>query len=276
MSETSVIVCKPTQWIKIRAVLILVMFSVFAYLFYKDGAVGYRENNEHFIYYQLFNTVAPQAAEGVDSTDAWKEYVANQKFELPSEKKCPLPIDFDRNQKWPSELSLGFDKLKNSTKTTNDLWRDFAGERGWAIETADHLEDQSSLNTQFYMAYGCVAIVLIVVFLFVRTLTRTMEVTETSYIAPGGTKVPFEAMRRIDTRKWDTKGMIVIEYEAAGRMKKVKVDGMIYGQFKKADGEPAERLYAFILERFKGELIEFEQEKGSENESDEIATKVDE
>ncbi len=125
---------------------------------------------------------------------------------------------------------------------------------------ADHPEDQGSLDTQFYMASGSATFVIVVAFLFLRTLTRTMEVTESAYIAPGKIIVPFTAMRRIDTRKWDSKGVATIEYEVDGVTKKVKVDGMIYGQFKKDDEEPAEKLYTFIMEHFKGEVIEFESD----------------
>ena len=41
---------------------------------------------------------------------------------------------------------------------------------------------------------------------------------------------------------------------------------MVYGQFKKEEGAPAEALYQQVLANFKGEIIEFvsEKEEGSE------------
>ena len=260
MSETSVIVCKPTQWIKVRAVLIIAMFGVFSYLFYKDGHIGYREKNEQYVYYNLFNEIAVQKANAVENEVEWREFVATKKIDLPSEVYCPLPKDFDRDQLWPNSLASNYNSIKDSNKKSNQAWKEYAGVRGWDIEVADHPEDQGSLNTQFYMASGCAALVIAGVFLFLRTLTRTMEVTESSYIAPGKKVVTFTAMRRIDTRKWDSKGVATIEYEVDGVTKKVKVDGMIYGHFKKEDGEPAEKLYSYIMERFKGEVIEFESD----------------
>ncbi|MFC4994309.1 hypothetical protein [Rubritalea tangerina] len=260
MSEASVIVCKPTQWIKIRALLIILMFGVFAYLFYQDGTTGYRKKNAHYIYHQLLNDEAPKEVDKYDTKEAWAAFVRQKQIELPGEEDCPLPADFDRDQKWPEELVEAYDELKGSSKAKTDVWIAYSGARGWDSEPAEHLFDQSDLNTQFYMFYGCVVIVVVVTALFLRTLTRTMEVTGEAYLAPGGKKVPFSAMRRIDARKWDTKGMAVIEFDEGGVTKKAKVDGMIYGQFKKEDGEPAEKLYQYILERFEGELIEFEQD----------------
>ncbi|MGJ8673730.1 hypothetical protein [Rubritalea sp.] len=273
MSENSVIVCKPSQWIKIRAILIILMFGVFACLFYTDGTVGYREKNEHFLFHKLFTGIAPQQADRFESADAWKAFVVSEKIPLMSEEECPLPADFDKEQVWPDVLatSESFEKLKNESDGAASIWRVYTGEMGWDFEPSEKIYDQGKLNMQFYMAGICGLLVLVVLFLFVRTLTRSMKVTETAYIAPGGTKVPFTSMRRIDARKWDVKGMAMIDYEdASGAMKKVKVDGMIYGQFKEKDGQPAERLYEYIMEHFKGEVIEFEKSDEDSEEEENI------
>lgn len=274
MSDTPVIVCKPTDWIKLRAVLIIAMFGVFTYLFYNDGTVGYREKNEHFLYHNLFTNVAPQKTEEFDDAVAWKAFVDEAKFPLLSEEECPLPADFDKEQTWPAVLGTkeSFEKMKNTSDGASALWRAYSGEKKWKFEPAEKLYDQGKLTEQFVMAGICGALVLAVVFIFLRILSRTMSVTETAYIAPGGKVVPFSSMRRIDARKWDVKGIAVIDYEdASGAMKKVKVDGMIYGQFKEKDGKPAERLYEYIMEHFKGELIEFEQAEEESEEAEKAA-----
>ena len=70
-------------------------------------------------------------------------------------------------------------------------------------------------------------------------------------------------MRRIDKRKWESKGLAYVYYEDQdGGMKKAKVDGMVYGQFREEDGAPAERLFRRILQNFSGELIELEGLRG--------------
>ena len=274
MSQNPVIVCQPTQWIKIRAVLILLMFGVFTFLFYQDGTVGYREKNAHYLFHHLFLKKAPEQVQNFEDAGAWKAFVAQADFPIPSEEECPLPADFDKEQKWPAVLGTAesFAKMQNESDAASKLWQTYSGERGWDFEPSEKLFDQGKLNEQFYMAGLCGVLVLVVLFLFVRTLGRTMQVTEEAYIAPGGKVVPFAAMRRIDARKWDVKGIALIEYEdAQGGMRKAKVDGMIYGQFKEEDGRPAEQLYAYILERFKGELIEFEAEEEEQVEDGEAS-----
>jgi hypothetical protein len=278
MSETPVIVCKPTQWIKIRAALIIAMFGVFAYLFYHDGTVGYREKNEHFLFHKLFTSVAPQKAEGIDTAEEWKSQTSVEKLPLMSEEECPLPAEFDKDQAWPAILMTAesFEKLKNTSDGASKIWQAYTAEKGWDFEPSEKIYDQGKLTEQFVMAGICSALVLVVVFLFVRTLGRTMQVTETTYIAPGGKVVPFTSMRRIDARKWDVKGMAVIDYEdESGATKKVKVDGMIYGQFKEKDGQPAERLYEYIMERFKGEVIEFEKAEDDSEVGEQVETSGD-
>ncbi|MGB0775675.1 MAG: hypothetical protein ACPGUY_07500, partial [Akkermansiaceae bacterium] len=53
--------------------------------------------------------------------------------------------------------------------------------------------------------------------------------------------------------------------------KTAKIDGMVYGQFKEEDGAPAEKLFARVMENFKGEVIEYveEDEEDEEDESEE-------
>ncbi|WP_018969439.1 hypothetical protein [Rubritalea marina] len=268
MSENSSIVCKPTTWVKLRGVLILVMFLVFAYLFYHDGTVGYREKNEHYVMHELFVGVAPKLVEEVEDEAAWKALVGSSTVPSGDEESIPLPEGFDRSQPWPESLSEAYQDLKNESNAGYDLWLEYSGERGWGADVMDHPEDTSSLKTQMGMAYGSATLALLVLVVFLRILSRRMEVTETAYIAPGGVEVPYASMRRIDTRKWDSKGLATIEYEIDGKSGRCKVDGMVYGQFKAEEGAPAEKLFQQILANFKGELISFVEDDEDEGDKE--------
>ena len=46
-----------------------------------------------------------------------------------------------------------------------------------------------------------------------------------------------------------------------GALKRSKVDGMIYGQFREENGAPAEALFQRILQNFKGELVELVEDE---------------
>lgn len=264
MTHFSNIVCKPTSWVKVRVLLIFVMFSVFAYLFYHDGTVGYREKNQQYLMHEVFVGVAQKEVEHVAGEAEWETFVAESILPAGDEEALPLPEGFDRTQKWPASLSGAYEKLKKESNHGHTLWLDYAAERGWDAKVMDHPEDTASLKTQMGMAYGSGALALIVLVIGLRIISRQMLVTESSYIAPGGVEVPFTSMRRIDVRKWDSKGIASIDYEVDGQKKSCKVDGMVYGQFKQADGAPAEKLFQHILANFKGELIAYEEENESE------------
>ena len=256
--------------------MIILIFAAFAYLFYHDGTEGYREKNEHRLFYELFTKVAVDDADSIETASEWREYASQQKVETPEEEKCPLPVDFDREQMWPAILAESFDELKTGVNDPRGVWETYTEEKKWNVKPVEKYYDQGKLTEQLVMASISLGLVLIVSGLFIRTLLRTMEVTEEAYIAPGRKVIPYTSMKRIDTRKWDSKGIALIEYEANGTMKKAKIDGMIYGQFKKEDGQPAARLYEFVMERFKGEIIEFEAVKEAEEPSEEDSSSENE
>ena len=100
-----------------------------------------------------------------------------------------------------------------------------------------------------------------------------MRVDDKGVTPAGGKLIPFGDIKRIDIRKWDTKGLAYLFYEKDGSEKKAKIDGMVYGQFKKEEGEPAQKLYERIMANFQGELIELapEDEEEEEDASEEPA-----
>lgn len=271
MSQSAVIVCKPTSWIKLRASLIILMFSVFAYLFYTDGSLGYREQNEQVLYNDLIVNEAAELALEIETEQDWKAFAATQEVGKGGED-FPLPADFDVTAAWPEELVNGFSELKRGSNGPQKVWEAYSGSRGWGVDVPDHPHDQADLNVQYGMCIGCAILALVVVFILLRILSRNMTVTTDAYFAPGGAEVPFTSMRRIDARKWDNKGVAHITYEEGGESKKAKVDGFLYGEFDKENDQSATKLYDYILQNFKGELIELETVDESDEEEAESPT----
>jgi len=266
MSESDQIVCKPTNWVKIRGVLILAMLGVFAFLFYKDGTVGYREKNLHYFVHSLMTDQAPAIANDSAkefTAESWKEFAEAQTVTFPDVSEGPVPASAE-GMEWPEELVDNFAAVKEGNNEAVNLWKDYAERQKWDQEPIEQPYDQGQINTQFYFAYGCATLFVVVLFFFLRILSRKMVVTDEAFIAPGGKRIEFSSMRKIDKRKWDVKGIADVFYDDGGSTKKVKVDGMVYGQFKKEDGEPAERLFAKIMENFKGEVVEYEETEEEE------------
>lgn len=97
-----------------------------------------------------------------------------------------------------------------------------------------------------------------------------MKVDDQGYYPPGGSLIPFPTIKILDMRKWETKGLATLVYEADGKENKAKIDGMVYGQFKEEEGAPADALFQRILENFEGELIELVDENENEEIDDQM------
>jgi hypothetical protein len=46
--------------------------------------------------------------------------------------------------------------------------------------------------------------------------------------------------------------------------RKIRLDGMTYGGFDPATGQPAEQLMQALLAQYKGEILEYEQKEASQ------------
>ncbi len=266
MTEKRIIDCPPSKWFKIRAVLVLIMLLFFALWFLKDGVWGYRQKNLEYVTHHLFEN--PREGQpsyivnahevfknGNFTKESWAEYARKQVVPTPDKSRGLLPRDYDYNTKWPEELVNGYDALKKGQQLK--LWNAFSGRMKWSQEVEHKLLDEGKIREQYITAAICGVLILIALFYIIRIFRRRMYVTEDAYYAPGGVKVPFSSMRKIDKRKWDTKGIALITYEEDGKMKKAKVDGMLYGHFAEEDGAPAEKLMDFIMKNFKGEVVEY-------------------
>lgn len=291
MSDSDELICKPTKWFLWRAVAMAAMFGVGAFLFFKDWKWGYPKKNVEKYYYLAFEkaneTFAAHLKEGKSAED-WESFASEQKVFIPFEKNGvkvedvvpTLPADTNFETKWPEILVdfEGYSKLYEAEKNTPVpvAWKDFSNSEGrkWSEKSDGEVKSEGKIKEQLYIGILCLILFLGALFIFLRTMGRSMRVNAEGYFPPGGKLIPFDQIKKIDARKWGTKGLAYLYYDRDGSRKKTKVDGMVYGQFKKEDGEPAQKLYDRILANFQGELIELAPEEDEEGAggSDEPAT----
>ena len=270
-------VCKPTKWFLWRALAMLAMFSVFAVLFFMDGMWGYREKNLQFYVHEAFVQAGKDFQkfqnEGDITKGKWETHVAGQKMPFPDDAAELLPRDADLEMKWPEEIAAGFSMMEEKGGQTGatKLWEDYSGKREWSAETEEKPFDEGKISVQFIAMTVCGVLILITLFFLIRTMRRKISADEEALHIQDGKRIPYADMLRIDKRKWDTKGLALVHYKDRGSEKTAKIDGMVYGQFKEEDGAPAEKLFAYVMERFKGEVIEYvdadEEEPASTNET---------
>ncbi|HEX7261670.1 MAG TPA: hypothetical protein VF258_07635, partial [Luteolibacter sp.] len=78
MNASETIVCKPTPWFLLRAVVMLLMFGVFAVLFYIDGSTGYRKKNESYYLQKTFQAASEEFSKmnssGALTAEAWQRH----------------------------------------------------------------------------------------------------------------------------------------------------------------------------------------------------------
>lgn len=271
MSEEQTIVCRPTRWFTIRAAVMLLMFTVFAVLFYMDGATGYRKKNETFVLQRTFEAANKEFSEldkkGDLTPEAWKKYAASRTVALPED--TPLPAEMTIPQPWPPILH-DYDRMK--PLQWNILWREYTKERGMSDKSVEEPYDSRKIKEQWVVFWIALALAATAAFFLLRTIRRTITADHVAVTDQRGQRVPYTDLRTLDLRKWETKGLAFIDYDGPSGKGRLRIDGLTYGGFKTEDDQPAERLMQAIKQHFSGELIEFTREttdeaEGSQEES---------
>lgn len=257
MSAPEQIICKPTPWFALRAIAMLAMFSVFAVLFWIDGTTGYRKKNFEFYLNATFREATTKFSEmnanGDLTPEKWKEFAEKQNVRLPADPSL-VPADTKIQLPWPPVLA---DFAKVKAQQPHLLWQEYSGQEGMSNKVAEHPFDAGKIREQIIVFYICLALALIALFFLIRTSRRSIRADSEALTTADGRRIPYRSIRTLDLRKWDTKGIALIEFDDPSGSGRARIDGLTYGGFKKEADQPAERLMARIRENFSGEIIEY-------------------
>lgn len=264
MPPTPPIVCRPTHWFILRACAILLMFTVFAVLFYIDGSTGYRAKNEVFYLYQTFEGAGRQFADmNADQSltaEEWEMHAKKQSVHFPEDATL-LPEGITQPMPWPTILQS---HKQMKSKQWNQLWLDYSASRGFPASPPEQPYDARKIREQWIVFYICLSLAAITVFFMLRTMRRSIRADHQALTCQNGKRIPYSDIHRLDLRKWDTKGIAFIDYDGASGSGRVRIDGLTYGGFKKERGEPAEKLIQLLQTKFSGELLEYTTHIGKE------------
>lgn len=280
MSNSDELVCKPTKWFLWRAVAMAVMFGVGAFMFFKDWKWGYPEKNIEQYHYLAFEKAKEEFALHLaknGTASGWEDFAGTQKIfvskDEDKEVAPTVPKNTDFEATWPPLLA-DYEQYSQAYQEGEGLaippgWKKFSNSEGrkWPEKLDGEIKSEGEIAQQLYIGILCSVLFLGALLLFARTMGRSMKVNSEGFTPAGGQLIPFGDIKRIDARKWNTKGLAYLFYEKAGAEKKAKVDGMVYGQFKKEEGEPAQKLYERILANFQGELIELAPDEDDEEQT---------
>ncbi len=257
MSTPEQIICKPTPWFTLRAFAMLAMFGVFSVLFYIDGTTGYRKKNltyyTHASFQQASDKFASMNSEGKLTPGEWKEFAEAQIVSLPKDTSV-MPVDTEIPLPWPAILA-DFEKVK--PLQPHLLWQEYSAEKQLSNDAPEQPFDAGKIREQIIVFYICIGLTLITLFFLVRTMLRSIRADNEALTTVKKQRIPYADMKTLDLRKWDTKGLALIEYDGASGSGSARIDGLTYGGFKKEKDEPAERLMQKVRENFSGEIIEY-------------------
>jgi hypothetical protein len=265
MSER--IVCKPTPWFLLRAAAMLLMFGVFAVLFFVDGKWGYREKNLSYYVSKAFEQATQEFRLKKDelSPEEWRAFAEKQSIDFVHREAeddegevVPVPEGTTVPMPWPPVLHDHGAMKASLDQQPGKLFDDYRLQAGIKKDAPDNALPARKITEQWVVFWVCLVLTTGAVVVLLRTLGRSLAIDAEGFYPAGGGKVPFADLVRLDLRKWDTKGLaFAYAKSASGGERKLRIDGLTYGGFKKEDDEPAEQLMRRLRENFSGEVIEY-------------------
>ncbi|MFV1993904.1 MAG: hypothetical protein ACC661_00595 [Verrucomicrobiales bacterium] len=237
MTDSEVIECRVAPWYFRRMGLIILMLAGCGFWFLYDGKVGWPRGNHRADLYDAFEA----GNEGV----TWEETLTRLR-ETAAGKKLPLDT-YQENASDPrlDELRKAYDAALGSG---SESWMSFSAEQRISEHRSER-HPQSAIDGQFHWSIGAFTLGGVVLVLLLVNTPKILRGDHESFTPPGGARVLFADVFRVDKRKWDNKGLAYASYrDEKGRVKKAVIDDL---KFKGAD-----RILDRLLESFEGELVE--------------------
>ncbi len=251
------IICKPTPWFFFRALVMVLMFGVFAVLFFIDGSTGYRKKNEVFYLNRTFQQASEEFSrrnsDGSLTAADWRAFASTQSVRFPEDRTL-LPATLELPMAWP-EILHDYERMK--PLQWKKLWLEYSKQRGLDAEAGEQPYDARKIGEQWVVFWICLALATGAWLVLLRTLGRRISADGEAVTSQQGRRIPYADLKTLDLRKWETKGLAFLDFDGPSGKGRVRIDGLTYGGFKKEDGEPAERLMQLIRSRFSGEIIEY-------------------
>jgi hypothetical protein len=126
----------------------------------------------------------------------------------------------------------------------------------YPVKPAEHPFDTTAIREQWIAGGVCMVLSSLIIFFMLRTRGRVMSLQDDTITVAGQT-FRIADITRLDIRQWG-KGFKGVAYATVNGIK-IRLDGMTYGGFDPAAGQPAEEFMKALLARYAGEVLEYEQ-----------------
>jgi len=142
------------------------------------------------------------------------------------------------NQRWEKH-----ENLKKAGHLAE--WPALAKQMDWNETPPEKFYHKADIDVQFILG-GLSLMIGAASFIFWTTqVKRVLKTDDEAVYAPGGKRVPFESITRIDRKKWVSKGLATVVYSINGRRGKFILDDY------KFDRDPTHQIMAEIEEKRK-------------------------
>jgi hypothetical protein len=121
------------------------------------------------------------------------------------------------------ERALAYDKHYDEGGSKEE-WDAYARQRGWPTEYPGEPKSKADIAMQYVMAVIAGSVGLLTLLLVWRSRGRWMEADETGISSSWGQRVEFDQVVSLDKRRWRSKGIAKVNYENAGKRKKLVID----------------------------------------------------
>lgn len=130
---------------------------------------------------------------------------------------------YDGFYAWPKQKEV-FDQYEAYLQEHSQAeWEAYATEHGLPVQPPKRTN--FSIYSQYAMAAIVFPIGIIFTTGFIRSFTRFVEMDGTGLRATGGLQCRFDQLTGLDTRRWKTKGIAIVEYrDEAGATRRITLD----------------------------------------------------
>lgn len=224
------VTCRVTPWYFRRMGILGGMLLLMGLYFIYDGAIGYPKKNvraDKQLWFEKEFLPSYDEAKAEGRLGAWMEKAAAEG--------------------WPT-----------GDNGEPPKWAAYAAERGWPEKNEKYTEKE--ITEQFWWGGGTILASIIVGILVLLNRNKVLQGGGDHFITPEGVTVRFADVFKVDTRKWDQKGLAYAWFKdgEGGAERKAVIDDLKFGG--------ADVILSALLANFRGELIEKVAEEEDEDE----------
>jgi hypothetical protein len=149
-----------------------------------------------------------------------------------------------------------FQQYEKSGRT--EEWVRHANAKGWPTKP-DEITDEK-IQGQFNWGLGVGIVGLLSLGYYLLSYPKKLTADANGFQPPWHPYIPFSQITKVDRRSWKNKGIAVVYYKNGDAEKKAPLDDLRF--------IGAQAILDRIQEKFSGEVVDFEEEAGTQDEAD--------